>query len=554
MPNGQLILSRTLTVHFRRHFRPALLLTILLLALLAWSNRFIQDDAFISFRYADHLVRGDGLVYNAGERVEGYTNFLWTLLIAAGLFLSLDPVAFSQVLGLGCFVLSLVFTYRLARLVLGSRESALLAVVLLGTNYTFSAYATGGLETQLQACLCTVTVWLVVGVILSAEASPGPLMAVSWLTAAGLLTRLDSCVYLLVLFPAVLLTAWRRSPSWRERLSRTASLCLVPLAIVGAWLIWKVDYYGDVLPNTYYVKAGAAGSIGTGLRYCGEFLRSYWLIPVALLALVAVVVKSYALVSETRANRPARRESFGGPSAALCLIGATVLLWLGYVVKVGGDFMEFRFLVPVLPLVFVLVTWLLVRFLEQGLLRAALVASILLGSWYHAGHYQDPGEDIESIGQLHAHVKSPQENWETVGKVLGKLFHDAEHSVVLATTAAGAIPYYSRLETVDMLGLCDPWVARHGVAVEGKPGHQKIATLDYLIRRGVNLVVGHPLVTPRSTSTKELFADRAFPPGSLLLEIPLDDTYKINVPYVVRNDHVDAVIRERGLTTHVLAK
>jgi len=464
-------MTNALAANLRRRFRLALVLTIFLLTLLAWSNRFIQDDAFISFRYADHLVRGNGLVYNAGERVEGYTNFLWTLVIAAGLCLSLDPVAFSQVLGLGCFVLSLVFTYRLSRLVLGSRESALLAVVLLGTNYTFSAYATGGLETQLQACLCAATAWLVVGVILSAEVTTGPLLAISWLTAAGLLTRLDSCIYLFVLFPAALLAVWRRSRSRREKLSRVLCLCLVPLAIVGAWLIWKAGYYGDILPNTYYVKAGAPGSIGRGLRYCGEFLKSYWLIPVALLALVAVAAKSYALVSEAFSNRTTWRESFRGPSAALCLIAATVLLWLGYVIKVGGDFMEFRFFVPVLPPAFVLVTWLLVRFLEQGTLRVAFAASILLGSWYHAGHY--PGGDIESIRQLHAHVKGADENWETVGKVLGELFHDGEHRVVLATTAAGAIPYYSRLETVDMLGLCDPWIARHGVAVEGKPGHRR---------------------------------------------------------------------------------
>src|SRR3954447_14615800 len=76
-----------------------LVLTITILIILAWVFRFIQDDAFISFRYADNLARGNGLVWNAGEYVEGYTNFLWTMIIAGVLWLNLEPVIVSQVIG-----------------------------------------------------------------------------------------------------------------------------------------------------------------------------------------------------------------------------------------------------------------------------------------------------------------------------------------------------------------------------------------------------------------------------------------------------------------------
>lgn len=44
---------------------------------------FLTDDAFISFRYARNLVEGHGLVYDLGEYVEGYSNFLWVLELAA---------------------------------------------------------------------------------------------------------------------------------------------------------------------------------------------------------------------------------------------------------------------------------------------------------------------------------------------------------------------------------------------------------------------------------------------------------------------------------------
>ena len=69
----------------------------------------ILDDAFISFRYAENLVNGHGLVFNPGERVEGYTNFLWVIFSTIPIALGLDPFSFARNLGLLSFVL-IVFT------------------------------------------------------------------------------------------------------------------------------------------------------------------------------------------------------------------------------------------------------------------------------------------------------------------------------------------------------------------------------------------------------------------------------------------------------------
>ena len=87
-----------------RESRPRMLLfgLVAVLVFLALLNRFIQDDAFISFQYARNLVEGNGLTFNPGERVEGYTNFLWTLLISAGVAIGAEPILWSYVLGL-CF-------------------------------------------------------------------------------------------------------------------------------------------------------------------------------------------------------------------------------------------------------------------------------------------------------------------------------------------------------------------------------------------------------------------------------------------------------------------
>ena len=72
----------------------------------AIAKSWTGDDAFISFRYAQNLVEGKGLVYNAGEKVEGYSNFLWTMLVALGMELKLDPIHTTNALGLVSFVLT----------------------------------------------------------------------------------------------------------------------------------------------------------------------------------------------------------------------------------------------------------------------------------------------------------------------------------------------------------------------------------------------------------------------------------------------------------------
>ena len=96
-----------------RGFRIAFVGLLAALLALAWHNHFIQDDAFIAFRYADHLAHGQGLVFNLGERVEGYTCFLYVLLLA-GAMKFIPPVAASFAIGMASCALSLAMTCRLA--------------------------------------------------------------------------------------------------------------------------------------------------------------------------------------------------------------------------------------------------------------------------------------------------------------------------------------------------------------------------------------------------------------------------------------------------------
>ena len=366
--------------------------------------------------------------------------------------------------------------------------------------------------------------------------------------AAALLTRLDSAVYLFVLLPFVFFHLLRQPDvSIAEKGRQMAWLCLIPILTVSGWLLWKLSYYGDILPNTFYAKVGSINTVSKGLFYCAEFLQEYWLIPFLFLGIAAV-----GKILRER-NRP------------LQIVVLTMLLWCAYVARVGGDFMEFRFLVPVMPLMFVAITWLLLRLVRPVGASVALAVMLVAGSWHHARTYDNRG--IESIRQLQRHITGPRENWQAVGKTLGELFSDAESNIIIATTAAGAIPYYSRLETIDMGGLNDRWVARYGAKVGARAGHQRIATFDYLIDRRVNLVVGVPLVMPRDPRIKPLDwvrrAEEAFRREAVaaglsadcrMVEIPLNADYRITILYLTPNDDVDRIIREHGLKTYPLSR
>lgn len=535
-----------------KHFKAVLFLVIILLTLLAWSNRFITDDAFISFRYAENLVNGNGLTWNPGERVEGYTNFLWTLLMSIPIYLRIDPVKSCYVLGMVFFSFSLIFTYKLSNLIFRSQFIGLLVVILVGTNYTFSAYATGGLETQLQTCIIVAIAYLLFRCMQLDSWSPGILIKLSLLSSAALLTRLDSAIYIIVVYAVLLYKLFKQRITEQNVLSQLSWLCLPALLIVGGWFLWKLSYYGYILPNTYYVKASSITSPVRGLYYCCLFLTFYWLVPFPFLFLFA------------------GKRIFSKFNSWISIIALMVIFWLLYIVKVGGGFMEFRLFVPVMPFLFILITWLLVDFIKQREIMITLIGMILIGSLFHSFSFSKLKRvgDIESVRKLHEYVTDERYNWSEVGRVLGSLFYNEKFQVITAGTVAGTIPYYSHLETVDMLGLNDRWIAKNGRILGGRPGHIRIATLDYLLDREVNLLVGPPLIEKYDYTYKYSIADffllenddlkkkysDMVPTNSKIVEIPLNDDYKISVLYLLQNDYVDEVIRTHKLKTYPISK
>lgn len=517
---------------------PAVLLG---LGALAWSRRFLLDDAFISFRYARNLAHGQGLVWNAGEWVEGYTNFAWTLWLSVAFSLDLDPVLFAQASGWVAFLAGLMALWFAARALMVDSVPAMVAVLMLGMTPTFNAYATGGLETSLQAALLTTGFAIALRIWRAGSATVLNAALLSCVLGLAVLTRMDSAAIGAWIGLATLAFVVRGSNTETPPIRSVVLALALPFSLlVGTWLWWKFTVYGDLLPNTYYAKTGAEGSWTRGLNFLWMYICSSVLFPATLMVLPGIWVSA--------------RDRHG----PVLLGWGALATWLTYVVSVGGDFMEFRFLVAAMPLAVLLLVWTLWSAIRSPVLRAVVVASTLMGGLLHQIQFE--GQDgVESIEQLASHLTHEVQDWEGVGKAL-RADLGAGSTARIATTAAGAIPYYSELPAVDMLGLTDKWVAHNGKRVSLQVAHHRLAPMSYLVEREVHLVLGQPWLrlvgqTPRTRypfhHLRELHAlagERAgdFPRTSAILEIPLSNNRVLVALYLSPHEDVERAIANAG--------
>lgn len=453
--------------------RPRIWVPVLLAAAaLAWSltralsAAWLCDDSFISFRYAEHLVRGEGLVYNVGEYVEGYTNLLWTLLLAAGMALGIPPETSATVLGIA-FWLALVAVLALHSRRPGARRPfAPLAAALVLLMDDYQTWATGGLETSLFSLLS------VGGLLLAGRPcrGRGTMALAGSCLAAAVATRPDG-----VIFAAVgIAGAWfvnNELPA-RRRLALVAAVAL-PLTIAGAALVaFKLLYYGELFPTAFYSKSALNPYYGQGLFYVGIFLKKHWFIP-ALAVLLAV------------GHRGRLREALSRGDALLLAASA---VFLGYVAHSGGDFMFARRVLPAMPLLFVVLEALLVA-LPGRPAHAVGVGLVALGVLTPWPLYSRPGELLRGVANEPDFYPA---SYVAMRKTQGRMAAQTlGHLPVRAAFEGGMcmFGYYSKLPyLVEMTGLTQYSLAKTPLAARGPVGHEKAPDDGWLRRNAINFV------------------------------------------------------------------
>jgi arabinofuranosyltransferase len=436
----------------------------------AWSRHpVVFDDAYITYRYADNLVSGYGPIYNHGERVEGYTNFAWMLLSAAGIWAGQDPLQVTRVAGLSSHVLMLALIGWLAALWLiragWSRLLLLPVLALLVLPNGFAAMAGSGLETSFVACLLVLCAALIYAGDFS---RPRARIALGVLLALSVLTRLDAMLSVGAACVALLVGERRRGVGTTAAF-RTVAISVGPvLLLVAAWTLWRRAYYGDVLPNTFYAKAADRAHLDAGWIYVVAFVNTYpQVLPLAVMAIAALASPDAGL----------RRMAL----FACITLAAEVV----YVIKIGGDFMEFRFMWQLYGLLVLCavggVATIAARSLAAGL-AVALCMLVMIGRPMQP----EPRYTIQSLDEMDGFV--------TLGRQVGrKLKEVLPKDTVISTTLAGTLAYFSKLTVIDQWGLNDHYIA-HMPFVHFIRGHVKYAPLPYLYSRGVNLYIEHPIL------------------------------------------------------------
>lgn len=211
------------------------------------------DDAYITFRYARNWATGHGVVFNPGDRVEGYTSFLWTAILALAARFTTDLATVSMILGVVLASATLLPTAVLAaRCADERRESsfvAFLAPLFLACYPGWAYWAFSGMEGML--CCAITLALLLVGC--SRSFTLGAAVTTGALGAAVAMTRPEA----VLLWPIVAIarTMDRQTPLPRRR-AWLVQCGLTAVVMFGAYLIWRIGYYGDLFPNTYYAKVG----------------------------------------------------------------------------------------------------------------------------------------------------------------------------------------------------------------------------------------------------------------------------------------------------------
>lgn len=447
---------------------------------------FFSDDGFISLRYSQRLLEGQGLTWTDGERVEGYSNLSYVLLSALLGFILQDLVLAARCvgfLGVGLMAWALWISTGKGRLGVGT----LLSWNLLVSISAVTVWALGGLEATLYAGA------ILLGYAQHFEAPPaeGPGFQAaakrSWPLALACLTRPDGPLFVVVLVGSELIAGKFRWASIRAAFFTA----IWPFLAFCAQLTFRLQYYGDWVPNTAHIKANADATRAMhGLEYLKSSFSNAGM-------LILFALGAWLILLRTNKQR----------AILTTLIAA--MLWSAYIASVGGDiFPAWRH---------ALVNYALLLFCASFALRElfpptgpssiqnpkALYSAVLIGLCTCAALVQGQRSDEGNERAVH-------ERWEWDAASLGPLYRRFKPTnPLMAIEPAGALPYFSELSSVDMYGLCDAHISHQKPDENQRLAHE-YGDGEYVWAKKPDLIV-FSLPTgggPRSSSGK-LMAKKA---------------------------------------------
>lgn len=443
---------------------------IVVACVLAWRAAWTCDDALITFRYVRHWVIGDGLVFNTGERVEGFSNFLFVLLLAPPAAANADLYIVANVLGVAALAVQialLAYLLRRAPIVVVGFAAALLA-----TDRIAIVWATGGLETAVHGAL------VMTALVLQIE-KPERLRTLAGVHAALAASRPEGIIFTVIWIADLAISRradLRRALNW-----------LVPL--VAVLVAARLVYYGELVANPYRAKVDGVPVMQFGPGYALAFLKRMGLFGVTALAtlpLVGLAIRNWRAADRTLLL------AFAFVTAQLVAIGAS-----------GGDYMtDFRLLAPVVAPFYVMIACIAVIVWRYRTLAVVAIAV------YGGGHAYRQLRPVP----VFATAPAPAQHKQTLTIAPTQ---PTEFARAIATFAepgdsiladwAGYMSYGHELRVIDATGLLSKHIERDFYlrpSGERLPGHARWPTTEFMQREQFTFIF--PKLTNRPPEDREI--------------------------------------------------
>ena len=418
---------------------------------------FVPDDSFISYRYAANLAGGHGLRFNPTDSpVEGYSNFLWIVLLAGAVRLGLDPVTTGAFFGGLLGLLSIIALWAILKKCGRTGVHLAVPVGLLALAAPLLLYAISGMETALFAFLLLAGLWVAADLLARPTMGRGLLLGAVGVLVA--LTRPEGVLALPITVVCLVVSEWRVSPVRRRDIGRAAGVAFLAFVVIlAAYHLWRVAYFDAVWPTPFLSKGAAGGTssfVKPLLTNLGQFFvrQTHYYAPMGYYyaALMLGAVLGALLARRRRHHRPVEWTAL-----ILALVYAAV--YLNFVDWMPG----MRYYAPLLGLIFIPFSLLGPELRDVGEHRddwrsdlAFLLVGAALGIF-----------SLSSLATLRLDSGQLQTSTQASMVELGRWLRETmPPDAVLAMSDVGATPYYSGLRTIDINpdSLTDRTIAENG--------------------------------------------------------------------------------------------
>ena len=401
------------------------------------NSAWLSDDSFISLTQIVNFHHGEGIVLNFEERVQAFTHPTWFFVISFITYVTGEyfySIIFSSIL-LSMIAILIIFYYAYLNKKI---SAAIIGISLLVFSKSFVDYTTSGLENPLSYLLFSILIFF----LLSKNSfSKNNLNLIYLLMVLIFLNRMD---YALILLPITIYL-------FLEYKIKNIKPIIIAIFIVILWFLFSLFYFGKVFPNTYYAKIQtgypSVEFIHQGLTY---FIVQYEKEPMSLIIIFIGII-----VGIIR-----KGSSF--------FIAIGLMLYLIYILRSGGGFMQGRFFsIPIFIAIFIVV---------EGLIRVELYVNhyislviillitinsnspVLVGKNYNnsistQGIMDERGFYFQQYGLI-----SPTKKWPKI--VFLNTVKPINVGVTCGEIGAGVLSNRNKTHWVDKCALTDPLLSQ----------------------------------------------------------------------------------------------